>query len=243
MRSEVQATSIEDAALSGEASSARSGVTPVEALLGLLAAFGALRLLQTVLFAIRLPNVRLTGMLWVFGASGIFLGISALYVRRSGQREVWSALGLKDPQVNDFAVGVPVGVGLFFGTMWLQGVINQHFAGWVGQYVTMRTVVGPGSGPWLFAGALQALLVPIGEEALYRGLLYTGLRQKYSIVPAVALSAALFAVFHIDPAIMPGIFVDGVVLALAFEWRRTLAMPIVIHSSILVCFLVQSSTL
>jgi membrane protease YdiL (CAAX protease family) len=53
------------------------------------------------------------------------------------------------------------------------------------------------------------------------------------------ISAALFAFGHVNPAIMPTVFIDGMVLGLAFEWRGTLAISMVIHSSILACFLIR----
>jgi membrane protease YdiL (CAAX protease family) len=55
----------------------------------------------------------------------------------------------------------------------------------------------------------------------------------------VVISATLFAVHHVDPAVMPAIFLDGVALAILFEWRRTLGAPILAHATILGCFLIQ----
>ena len=137
------------------------------------------------------------------------------------------------------AVGILVGVALFFGTTWLQHFINDHLSSWVSWYATAGGLEQLTHGPWVAAGVVQLIVVPIGEESLFRGIVYGGLRTRYSIVPAVAISAALFAFVHVNPAIMPGIFIDGVALALAFEWRRTLAMPMVIHGAVLACFLVQ----
>ncbi len=132
-----------------------------------------------------------------------------------------------------------MGIALFFGTMWLQDFINDHLSSWVSWYGTQEGLEPLTHGPWVVAGVVQLVVVPIGEESLFRGILYGGLRTRYSIVPAVVISAALFAFVHVNPVIMPAIFIDGVALALAFEWRRTLAMPMVIHGAVLASFLVQ----
>lgn len=214
------------------------------ALLVFLAALGALSLWQILLFALRVPDprsARVGATVWTIGASGLLLGAAIFGARRFGQPSAVSALGIRWPRLSDIGVGVPIGVALYFGTMGLQEVISEHFATWVGWYATANRSVDLAHGPWIVVGVVQILVVPIGEESLFRGFLYSGLRTKYSIVPAVAISAALFAVVHINPAVMPAIFVDGAVLALAREWRGTLAMPMVIHGSILACILIQGS--
>jgi len=45
----------------------------------------------------------------------------------------------------------------------------------------------------------RALLVPIGEEMLFRGLVAPHLRDALNVVWSVVLSSAIFAAFHINP--------------------------------------------
>jgi membrane protease YdiL (CAAX protease family) len=211
-------------------------------LLTLLAAVGALCLWQILLFGLHLPSAGSTPLgatVWTIGASAVLLGAAVGGARRFGGAGAVSAIGIRWPAAIDVAVGILVGVALFFGTTWLQHFINDHLSSWVSWYATAGGLEQLTHGPWVAAGVVQLIVVPIGEESLFRGIVYGGLRTRYSIVPAVAISAALFAFVHVNPAIMPGIFIDGVALALAFEWRRTLAMPMVIHGAVLACFLVQ----
>jgi membrane protease YdiL (CAAX protease family) len=204
----------------------------------MLAALGALRFLQTFLFALHLMDPELNRALFLIGASALFFGAAVIGVRRSGTRNVESALGLRIPQLPDLAVGIPVGIGLYFLTTAVQQFINSHFATWVDWYTPARSPFLLGQGPWFMISLLALIIVPMGEESLFRGFLHRGLRTRFKLVTATVLSAGLFAISHYDPAIMPAIFVGGVVLALAFEWRRTLAMPMVIHSTINACFLI-----
>lgn len=206
----------------------------------LLAGLGGLNLWRIVLFAIHLPSARATATLWIIGSSGILLGTAIVGAKRFGRREALVSLGMRVPRPIDLAVGVPTGVALYFGTKWLQDLINTHLAWWVSWYGSARTSVDLAHGPWIVVGLITIFLVPIGEESLVRGFFYRGLRTRYSIVPAVVLSAAVFAAYHVDPAVMPAIFIDGVVLALALEWRGTLGLPMVIHGSILACFFLES---
>jgi hypothetical protein len=209
-----------------------------DALLVLLAAMGALRLLQTLLFALHLSSQELSLALFRIGAAGLLLGVAAIGVRRSGERDVEAALGIRVPQFLDWVMGIALGIGLYFATISMQEFINEHFAYWVSWYAATGPYVLE-RGPWILLDLVGLFTIPVAEESLFRGFLHRGLRTKYPIVTGVVLSASLFAVYHVNPAIMPAIFVDGVVFALAFEWRRTLAMPMVIHSTIIACFLIR----
>ncbi|HET7869635.1 MAG TPA: CPBP family intramembrane glutamic endopeptidase [Actinomycetota bacterium] len=227
----------------GFSSSTTPSWSRADALLTVLAAVGALSLLQILLFGLHLPSPRsspLGATVWTVGASAIVLGAAVAGARRFGDSGGVTAIGIRWPTAIDLAVGIPVGIALFFGTMWLQDFLNDHVSSWVSWYGTQEGLEPLTHGPWVVAGVVQLVVVPIGEESLFRGILYGGLRTRYSIAPAVVISAALFAFVHVNPVIMPGIFIDGVALALAFEWRRTLAMPMVIHGAVLACFLVQS---
>jgi membrane protease YdiL (CAAX protease family) len=228
----------------GDSSATTPSWSPTDAMLTFLAAVGTLSLWQIVLFGLHLPSTSSTWMgetVWTIGASGILLTAAVVGARRFGQPGAYSALRIRWPRSLDFAVGIAGGIALYFVAIWVQHFINGHFSSWVSWYATGEDSVPLTQGPWILAGVIQIFIVPIGEESLFRGFLYGGLRTSLSIVPAASISAGMFAVVHANPAIMPSIFFEGVVLALAFEWRRTLAMPMVIHGSILACFLVQGA--
>jgi uncharacterized protein len=68
----------------------------------------------------------------------------------------------------------------------------------------------------ILAGA--TFIAPFFEEIYFRGFVFTGLLRELSLVWAMLISAALFAVAHADPGSFIPLFVIG--LALAFvRWR------------------------
>jgi membrane protease YdiL (CAAX protease family) len=66
------------------------------------------------------------------------------------------------------------------------------------------------------AGIGIVLLAPVAEELLLRGVVFGALRNRFGPSLAIVLSAALFSVLHVAWAVMPIIFMLGLV----FGWLR-----------------------
>jgi uncharacterized protein len=79
----------------------------------------------------------------------------------------------------------------------------------------------------LFVAA--ALIGPVVEELYFRGLVFRYLRARFSVIAAVIISAALFAAAHPFVALMPALFVLGVVLAIVTQRYSSLYPAIVLH--------------
>lgn len=90
-----------------------------------------------------------------------------------------------------------------------------------------RLVIGPPPDAldvsWIFAGEDRSLLAllfplvlvaPLTEELLFRGIVLRGFLSRYATPKAVALSALLFALFHLNPWQFLGAFILGAV----FGW-------------------------
>ena len=81
-----------------------------------------------------------------------------------------------------------------------------------------------------------AVAAPIIEEVIFRGMLLSTLRRSLGTWPSILISAAAFASIHlVDPnaiAVVPGLFLLGVVLAWVALRRGDLSMPIALHSGI-----------
>jgi membrane protease YdiL (CAAX protease family) len=78
-------------------------------------------------------------------------------------------------------------------------------------------------------------LGPVAEELFFRGMLYNALRQQIAPLAAVMLQALVFALVHYgcpetSIVYLVAIFVSGVVLAVVYEWRKTLWSPIALHA-------------
>ena len=88
-------------------------------------------------------------------------------------------------------------------------------------------VKGSALGLFLVTGALIA---PVAEEILFRGVLYT-YQKKWNRPAALILSTLIFAGFHYRGSELPLFqMVGGIVFALSFEHSKSLAAPIIIHS-------------
>jgi len=85
---------------------------------------------------------------------------------------------------------------------------------------------------WLNFGVVftvGAVIAPIVEELTFRGLLYQWLRKHTGVLLPVLVSGALFSAVHFIPQLFLGLFLVGVILALAFEWSQSLWVPIALH--------------
>lgn len=69
----------------------------------------------------------------------------------------------------------------------------------------------------LLYGLTTVVAAPIGEELFYRGLVFGGL-GTWGFVPAALVSSALFALSHLDLALLPPFMVIGLVLSWLY-WR------------------------
>ncbi len=79
-------------------------------------------------------------------------------------------------------------------------------------------------------GIAAVVVAPLGEELLFRGLLYRHLRQRLGIRPAVWVSALVFAAMHGSPSQMLPYVVLGLAFALVYEWVGSLWASVILHS-------------
>lgn len=77
--------------------------------------------------------------------------------------------------------------------------------------------------------AIGGLLVPFGEELLFRGVLFGGLR-RYGVPVAAGASAAVFAVAHGVNAVTVAALLLGVVNAVLYERTRSIWPAVVVHA-------------
>jgi membrane protease YdiL (CAAX protease family) len=81
---------------------------------------------------------------------------------------------------------------------------------------------------WNFVAV--AVLVPIAEELLFRGLVHGAMRRAFRPPVAITLTTVLFAVFHLDLIQGSYVLIAGWVLTLVYHWTENLAVPIVMHA-------------
>lgn len=143
----------------------------------------------------------------------------------------WESLGFRGAPAGRVALVTVVGFG----------VVLLANAGWtlimdaLGLELTEQPnplpLFGEGIGGLLMALFLGAVVAPVAEEVFFRGFLYPGLKSSWGFVAAMIVSSAIFAVIHGFTAVIPPIFVIGIVLVLAYEYTGSLWPPILIHGA------------
>jgi membrane protease YdiL (CAAX protease family) len=172
----------------------------------------------TVLLLTLAQEVALVGpVLWWMRVTG-HGGIERMGLRR-GQffaRDIWS--------------GVAMGIGLVFASGIVTVITISIVNAVTGRSPTVSGLDRTFPGHWLYPGSAIAVLVaPICEEFLFRGFLFQGLRRRWSFWPAALVSGSLFAILHGEAIRLPALTVAGVILASAYEQRRTLVASITTH--------------
>lgn len=139
-----------------------------------------------------------------------------------------AAVGLVRPTLRGVALGVGLGV-----LVWLVSRVL---------IVVYVMVTGDRSDPQealtLFSGpvaaalvvAIGGLLVPLGEELLFRGLAY-GVLRRVGRVFGVVVTAAVFALAHGLNVVFAAAFVLGVVNALLYERTGSIWPPAAAHAT------------
>ncbi|MBC7294979.1 MAG: CPBP family intramembrane metalloprotease, partial [Dietzia sp.] len=74
-----------------------------------------------------------------------------------------------------------------------------------------------------------AVLVPVAEEVVFRGIVLPALRARFRAVPGIALAGAVFAAVHLIPPALPYLVVVGISLCVMAQWYRSIVPGIVLH--------------
>lgn len=77
-----------------------------------------------------------------------------------------------------------------------------------------------------------AVLTPVWEEAVFRGIIHGGARRRFGWVSASLISAAAFAAAHGMPMLLPYMITLGVALALLREFHTSLWAPVIMHATL-----------
>mgnify|MGYP000518942724 CR=1 FL=1 len=75
-----------------------------------------------------------------------------------------------------------------------------------------------------------AVVAPVVEELIFRGLIFNGFRKNYNGFVAVVMSALLFSLFHLNPWQMPATFVLGLLLGWLMLRTNNILVAILGHS-------------
>ena len=77
-----------------------------------------------------------------------------------------------------------------------------------------------------------AIIVPITEEIIFRGILYKAFRQRWSVRLSIIISSAIFALIHMEfYRFIPLMFI-GAIAAYLLEKTRSIYTPVIFHAAI-----------
>lgn len=218
---------------------------PLEALAAFLVASGVTLLLVAAVSAIAITVAappRLINAALIPLTPLSFAAVTLALVRRrhpDALRRLW---GRRPARLRDVRTGLWVGLGGYVVFGFGLGALAQAIVAATGrelpvlQEAFVEAAAEPATAVLLVLSAV--VLAPVGEELFYRGLLYQGLRARWGSAPAMWVSAAVFAVTHVNlagPALAGVLLVVvilplGVLLAWSFERTGSLIVPIVAHA-------------
>lgn len=149
--------------------------------------------------------------------------------------------GRQRPRPTDVAVGIAAGLGAFVAFNLLLSAALSVLAESVGldlppvQQQLQEAARDPASAPYVVVGVV--LFAPLGEEMLFRGVLFQALRQRLGLWPGAGISGLVFGLAHgigesgpIPVAVIVTTLL-GVLLALLFHRRGTLVAPVLTHAA------------
>ncbi|MDX6598901.1 MAG: protease family protein [Gaiellales bacterium] len=157
------------------------------------------------------------------------MGAAALWAaRRTGDAR--RALGLVAPRSWPRALGLALGTVL--AALIVSALLEPIFHGADAQGVVPDSGRPPGF--WPIAGVVLAyvavaLVGPLVEELIFRGLLTAALRRRFGPWRTAVVTAAFFAVAHFIPRVMPAVFLLGLALALVYERIGSTIPGMVVH--------------
>ncbi|EEG76073.1 CPBP family intramembrane glutamic endopeptidase [Dethiobacter alkaliphilus] len=155
----------------------------------------------------------------------IALGLYRLYflVRKVNIAEYW---GMRKASGENLRMAVVTGLAIY-GVLF--GIVNfLDIERFFPDYVElMAQIMAEQSLVVLLLGI--GIIVPIFEEILFRGIIFTRLREDFPLQMALVLQAVLFALFHGNLFQISYALPAGILLGYIYLWTGSIWVPIVIH--------------
>ncbi len=92
----------------------------------------------------------------------------------------------------------------------------------------MESII-PAEGNFLLIFLSIAIAVPLFEEVMHRGIIYQQLKKGLPLPLAIFSQALIFGIFHLNWLQGTYAFLGGIVLALLYEYTKSLWAPILMH--------------
>ncbi len=120
-------------------------------------------------------------------------------------------------------------VPLVLAVSWLAGPLTRRFP--PPQREMLEFLSGlTGAGPLLATALTVAVLAPLFEEILFRGVLLPFLARRWGWAAAILGSGLLFGAIHLQPAGLPTLATLGMVLGAAVRHTGSLRSAVLVHA-------------
>ena len=141
----------------------------------------------------------------------------------------WKAFGVRATSVGWLMIGAGVGVIAFI----LKSIAILAYISFTGDRANPQDIFATGAtgGIWtVFAATFfMSVVIPIGEEFLFRGVITTAL-LRYGPFVGIFGGALLFAISHGINLVFPAAFVVGVAAGEVFRRSRSIWPAVMVHA-------------
>ncbi len=146
------------------------------------------------------------------------------------QKLPWSALGMRPAKAKWLKLALAIAILWLPVSMGIEAVIEGQWG--VSFDELLMKLYAPYGFTWTSALGISfigGLVAPFCEEILFRGVLFAWLRRHWNLSLSMIASAAVFAAVHVIPAVMPEIFILGLVMAWLYERSGSIYPAILLH--------------
>jgi membrane protease YdiL (CAAX protease family) len=170
----------------------------------------------------------------VFANHTLLFGLLVWFLRMDGQslRDIgWSTRAESRYWWIEVGMGLVAGGAIFA----IQRYLSEPVVAWVHSFVADFRASSGTSVPVNAAGLLAAtVFAGIVEESVYRGYAIRRLDARLGVVMAVFVSTLFFMLMHLSLGWtgMTVVFINGLLLALLFVWRRALLGVAIAHACV-----------
>ena len=183
----------------------------------------------TVLTAIGVAPASGTGFTLSMAINAVAAAVSVGALAGTKTIVTLASIGLKRAPGRWLAIGAAFGVLAWF----LSGVIGIFYVWITGDFSNPRPELDSAyqgtNIEFVFLVILGGLLVPFGEELVFRGVLYTWLR-RWGVPVATGVSVVVFGLLHGGGLLLFTAMFLGVLAAFAYERSGSLWPAVVAHS-------------
>lgn len=179
------------------------------------------------------PDILRPGLFLALAVPPIAGLIALRLLGRRAAAAVGVRLGAVGPGLAHGVVGFAAILPVCIAALIVNAVIVQMLGGRVEVHPLLDTVQKTRE-PWvmILAGVQAAVLAPLAEEFMYRGVLMMALVKQIGVTGALVVSSAVFGVVHLpaEPQAVLALFVLGMALGYVAHRTRSLVAPIVAHA-------------